>query len=64
MGDETVKTDHKSEQIRVGHYTQIVWKDTHKIGAAMFEVTLNGKRTSVIVCNYDPRGNFRGQKPY
>ena len=43
-----------------GHYTQIVWKNTKKVGCAMIEC--NG--TSTWVCQYDPPGNWVGQKPY
>lgn len=43
-----------------GHYTQIVWRDTRKIGCAASRA---GVRT-VFVCEYDPPGNFVGQRPY
>lgn len=43
-----------------GHYTQIVWQDTTQIGCA----TGLCKGKLIVVCNYDPPGNFLGQKPY
>ena len=43
-----------------GHYTQIVWKNTTKVGCAQIEC--GGMIT--WVCNYDPPGNYVGQKPY
>ena len=43
-----------------GHYTQIVWRTTKKIGCARSECNGN----IIIVCNYDPPGNFLGRKPY
>ena len=43
-----------------GHYTQIVWKNTTKVGCA--KVECNGMTT--WVCQYDPPGNYIGQKPY
>lgn len=43
-----------------GHYTQIVWRDTQRVGCA---AARNG-RTEVWVCNYDPPGNWRGKQPY
>jgi pathogenesis-related protein 1 len=48
-----------------GHYTQMVWKGTTKIGAGV-AVVQKGKYQGqvVVVCNYDPRGNIIGQKPY
>ncbi|RJE74223.1 pathogenesis-related family 1 protein [Reichenbachiella sp. MSK19-1] len=43
-----------------GHYTQIVWKNTTEVGCA--KVICNGNVT--WVCNYNPPGNFVGEKPY
>jgi len=44
----------------VGHYTQIVWRDTRQIGCA----TSVCRGNLVVVCNYDPPGNYIGQSPY
>ncbi|XP_062079772.1 pathogenesis-related protein PR-1-like [Humulus lupulus] len=44
-----------------GHYTQIVWQSTKKVGCA--RVICDNKDTFMI-CNYDPPGNFVGEKPY
>ncbi len=44
-----------------GHYTQMVWKTTTKVG--MGRATCNGGLV-VIVAEYDPPGNYMGQKPY
>lgn len=43
-----------------GHYTQMVWKNTSKIGCAKAEC----RGSVIVVCNYDPPGNVLGQKPY
>lgn len=43
-----------------GHYTQIVWKASQRLGCAM--ATCGD--TEVWVCNYDPPGNFVGERPY
>lgn len=43
-----------------GHYTQMVWKTTTKVGCA--KVTCDGRDT--WVCQYDPPGNYVGRKPY
>lgn len=43
-----------------GHYTQIVWDDTTEVGCGMAR---SGNR-EVWVCNYNPPGNYRGQRPY
>ncbi|MBS1681692.1 MAG: SCP-like extracellular [Bacteroidetes bacterium] len=44
-----------------GHYTQLVWKNTKKVGIAQ-AVCSSG--AIIIVANYDPPGNYMGQKPY
>lgn len=44
----------------VGHYTQIVWRDTQEVGCAL--VTARGN--DVLVCRYWPAGNVWGQKAY
>jgi pathogenesis-related protein 1 len=43
-----------------GHYTQIVWRDSRKLGCAMAACG----DTEVWVCNYDPPGNYVGKRPY
>lgn len=46
-----------------GHYTQIVWRSTVKLGCA--KNTCAGLTYgSSIVCNYGPGGNAGGQRPY
>jgi hypothetical protein len=44
----------------VGHYTQMVWKNTTSVGCALAS---NG-RTDYLVCRYSPPGNVVGEKPY
>ncbi|WAS90316.1 CAP domain-containing protein [Nannocystis punicea] len=43
-----------------GHYTQVVWRNSQRLGCG---VATCGD-SEVWVCNYDPPGNFLGQKPY
>jgi len=43
-----------------GHYTQIVWRNTREVGCAIVH---RGNR-EICVCEYDPPGNFIGQRPY
>lgn len=43
-----------------GHYTQIVWRDTKRVGCA----AARSGSTEVWVCNYDPPGNWIGERPY
>jgi hypothetical protein len=41
----------------VGHYTQIVWRETREVGCASAE----GPQYEVLVCRYYPAGNVLGQ---
>lgn len=45
-----------------GHYTQIVWKNTLRVGCAAAFCPNGGG--IVLVCNYDPPGNWVGERPY
>ncbi|NXH57271.1 PI16 inhibitor, partial [Rhabdornis inornatus] len=51
-----------------GHYTQVVWSNTHQIGCgAHFCEKIDGIETEnmhLLVCNYYPPGNMKGKKPY
>ncbi|XP_056155657.1 peptidase inhibitor 16-like [Lampris incognitus] len=51
-----------------GHYTQMVWADTHRVGCALHLCdTMEGldfEDASFLVCNYYPAGNYEGEKPY
>jgi pathogenesis-related protein 1 len=51
--------------LKAGHYTQMVWRKTQRIGAGV-AVVKNGrfKGMTLVVCNYDPPGNMVGEKPY
>jgi uncharacterized protein YkwD len=43
-----------------GHYTQIVWRTTQRVGCA---AAVRESR-QVWVCDYDPPGNYIGLRPY
>ena len=43
-----------------GHYTQLVWSKTSEIGCGMAKCG----NQEIWVCNYNPPGNYIGQKPY
>jgi hypothetical protein len=46
-----------------GHYTQVVWRASEKVGCAIG--TCPGLAfKSAIVCDYGPGGNFNNEKPY
>ena len=44
----------------VGHYSQIVWRDTREVGCAVD----SGGGRDVLVCRYFPAGNVYGKNPY
>ncbi|TRD09869.1 SCP-like extracellular [Erythrobacter insulae] len=44
----------------VGHYTQIIWKNTDKLGCGI----ATGGGRDVLVCRYSPPGNVVGQYAY
>jgi pathogenesis-related protein 1 len=49
-----------------GHYTQIVWRDSTAVGCGVAECddVPGFGPGSLWVCNYDPPGNFIGERPY
>jgi len=46
-----------------GHYTQIVWRATLKLGCAVGECPNLAYKTA-LVCDYGPGGNVSNQRPY
>lgn len=44
----------------VGHYTQLMWRDTFEVGCAM----VRGVQEDVLVCRYRNAGNYLGEKPF
>lgn len=50
-----------SKDCMCGHFTQIIWRTTEKVGCA--EVTCKGDRGKLVVCSYDPPGNVVGEHP-
>src|SRR5262245_13379080 len=53
-----------------GHYTQIVWRSSQRLGCGVAVCTTGSPWGSAspnwtfVVCDYDPPGNFVGQRPY
>ncbi|KAJ4804363.1 hypothetical protein LUZ62_016930 [Rhynchospora pubera] len=63
--DEKKNYDYNSNSCKenemCGHYTQVVWATTKSVGCAQVKCD-NGDQ--FLGCNYDPPGNYIGEKPY
>ncbi len=46
-----------------GHYTQVVWANSTKLGCAIANCP-NIPTSNFVVCNYSPGGNYIGERPY
>ncbi|WP_404366616.1 CAP domain-containing protein [Corallococcus coralloides] len=71
--DEAADYDYASNTCKAGevcgHYTQVVWRNTRRLGCATKRCTTNSpfggsSPWDFWVCNYAPPGNFTGQRPY
>lgn len=55
---------------KCGHYTQIAWRDSTRVGCGVAHCTTGSPwgaeypEWEYWVCNYDPPGNWQGEKPY
>ena len=60
--EEVANYDAKKNRCRgvCGHYTQIVWRKSQRLGCAMASCG----DSEIWVCNYDPAGNYVGERPY
>ena len=57
-GGKTVK---REEDVKTAHYSQMIWGMSTMVGVGIAR-TGNGK--VVVVANYNPRGNIKGEKAY
>ena len=44
-----------------GHFTQMIWHESQKIGCAK---AVCADKSQIWACNYHPRGNYIGERPY
>jgi len=47
-----------------GHYTQVVWAETTKVGCGLVTYKEGGMFKEIIVCNYAKGGNMQGAEMY
>nr|XP_048274647.1 GLIPR1-like protein 1 [Myodes glareolus] len=48
-----------------GHYTQVVWANSLKVGCAVADCPrILGRSAALFVCNYAPAGNVNNASPY
>ncbi len=72
--DEQSNYDYPSNSCAAGevcaHYTQMVWRSTREIGCGIADCSTGSPfgstfpRWTYVVCNYNPPGNYSGQRPY
>jgi pathogenesis-related protein 1 len=61
---EASKYDYDTNNIMAaGHYTQVVWRTSVRIGCAIVTCP-NYQYPNTILCDYAPAGNYTNQKPY
>jgi len=65
-GSEKADYDYARNECRIGavcgHYTQMVWHNTSKVGCGM--AICSDSHEQVWVCHYSPAGNIVGETPY
>lgn len=65
-GSERADYNHTNNSCRpgkvCGHYTQLVWKTSTRVGCA--KAVCEDSREQVWVCHYQPAGNVVGHRPY
>ncbi|KAI0209422.1 Peptidase inhibitor 16 [Lamellibrachia satsuma] len=54
-----------------GHYTQVVWAKSYEVGCSIARcplvtegVSTPWTKASILACDYNPAGNYNGQKPF
>ncbi|CAL5388093.1 unnamed protein product [Camellia sinensis] len=55
------KCQPETNKCMCGHYTQVVWADTQKVGCA--SATCNHELGILFICSYDPTGNYPNVNP-
>lgn len=61
VNDYDLKTNTCAAGKACGHFTQVIWFSTTKVGCGK---ATGATGNDVVVCNYDPPGNMAGQTPF
>lgn len=61
IDDYSYQPIRRNSNSKTGHYTQMVWKNTRKMGMG---IAVCNDGATIIVASYNPPGNVIGQKPY
>jgi hypothetical protein len=61
-GGTTFGCDNNPDKV-TGHFTQVVWRDSTKLGCAQNTCQLGGNAGTLWACEYDPPGNFNADQP-
>ena len=48
------------EWLAVAHYSQLIWRKTTEVGCGL----ATGGGQDYLVCQYNPKGNFVGEKAF
>ena len=61
--DEIARYDFRNHRGNgtVGHFTQVVWKGSQRVGMGVAKVTRNGMNKVYVVARYSPAGNYLGK---
>lgn len=61
--DEIKDYDYKNPTFspKVGHFTQMIWKNTTEVGCAVFSLKGSQWLETYVACEYQPPGNVMGQ---
>lgn len=54
----------RGADMEAGHYTQVVWRGTTRIGCGRTTCSKDGFDWTLVSCNYSPAGNVMGTRVY
>eukprot|EP00092_Neocalanus_flemingeri_P015341 GFUD01016595.1.p1 GENE.GFUD01016595.1~~GFUD01016595.1.p1 ORF type:complete len:275 (+),score=30.42 GFUD01016595.1:20-844(+) len=62
--DDVISFQFDPDLPTTGHYTQVVWAETNRVGCGLSHYHDLGWYKTIVVCNYAPAGNFIGKMVY